>query len=235
MGIMPRYPFGEIKPSELRLMIELDVIAGRVYVVERVSPIRINNDRDTLRAVGVMSWEKALEHVKTRLEDKKNLPIRVDVFRGPDGIELSEQLYRAVIELAKQAKIEKEADIRLPDLVRDASGEFVFTLIPGAVPRMQTAYLVRGRLQNSLNDNTPVPPRDVEFDKAEEYIAHRFAETSHFPAARAHRVPDADAGVGRAPGPYHRRHDETHGSGRIRERHADGRRAGEEGLPRTAP
>lgn len=180
MGIIPRHAFGQRKVSELATFVDLDVIGERVYVLERAERFMGEDLRDRFKPAGIMSAKEALDYIRNRFAEKGRLPIRIDIHRTVDGIKLSEELHDAVIELARQSKVQMEAEVHLGP-VRQGLGEFVLTLVSDDAPSIDSVYLVDGRPTISLVDGRAAAPQEVDPNRVGEFVAQWLAKPDYLP------------------------------------------------------
>jgi hypothetical protein len=180
MGIIPRHAFGARKVSDLTTFVDLDVVGGRVYVLERMEHFIGDSLRDKFRPIGVLSKKEVLEYAKGRFEDKDRLPLRIDIHRTVEEVKLSDELHSALVDLARQTKVQMEAEVHL-GAVRQGRGEFVLTLTPGTPPRIDGVHMVDGRPTLSLVDGRRASPQPVDPNNVEAFVTQWLAKPDYLP------------------------------------------------------
>ena len=112
MGVIPRFPL-EKKPIEtLNAWLRLKVIDQRVYVIDAQRPFLQDWAEWRAKSLGLMSEKETLDYVRSRLADKGNLPIRVDIYQLPAAAKVAEGLRSAIIKLIYEAGAEMDAEVR---------------------------------------------------------------------------------------------------------------------------
>lgn len=115
MHIIPVHPLGRRKLEELNTWIKLDVIGDQVSVFNCSKPFDEYAYRMKHNFVKMMSLKEAFDYVTNNI---KELPIRIDILRNTEGIKLSDELNKQIIDFIKDKKLEMEAEVHLDDHIR---------------------------------------------------------------------------------------------------------------------
>ena len=118
MNVVPKHAFGRKPVETLNTCLSFDVIGDYVCVFDYRRPYRDGQRLDRSNLVGLMSRKAALGHIKDLIKEKYGLPVRVDIFRNESGIKLSEELYRELMQIFKDARVEVDAEVYLDDEIR---------------------------------------------------------------------------------------------------------------------
>jgi len=117
-----RDTFGQRKPVEqLNGWLALDVIGDFVYVLKYAKPYHEFERSTTCHPVKVMSQQKAIAYVKDFIESKDQLPLRIDIHRNHTGRKASEELYKNIVQVVKDAKADVETEVYLDGNIRQRS------------------------------------------------------------------------------------------------------------------
>lgn len=143
MNVVPRHAFGRIPAGVLRAWLVLEVLDNDIVHVFKKSRFGFV-DRDRFRhygyvdPVGVMSRTEVGLYLMSFMIRQENLPLRVAVCRNKAGIESSEELYKQILEWARQKKRERDVDVYLDDRIQTG--------------RVSTVYLRQGSIYWSKRD-----------------------------------------------------------------------------------
>lgn len=114
-----RDTFGQRKPVErLNGWLALDVIGDFVYVLKYAKPYHEFERSTTCHPVKVMSQQRAIAYVKDFIESKDQLPLRIDIHRNHTGRKASEELYRNIVQVVKDAQADVETEVYLDGNIR---------------------------------------------------------------------------------------------------------------------
>ncbi len=115
MNIIPIHAFGRRSVEQLNTWIKLDVIGEQVAVFNCSKPFNEIAYQMNHNFVKLMSRKEAFDYVTNNV---KELPIRIDILRNTDGIELSEKLNKQIIDFIKDKNLEIQAEVHLDDHIR---------------------------------------------------------------------------------------------------------------------
>jgi len=197
MGIVPRFPFEKQPIPNLNAWVNLQVLDQRVVVYDGVKPFSDYWAMARYKVAGVLSEKEALDYIRGRLKDKKNLPMRIDINYRAETRSAGERLRDAVIPLAQETNTDMDVEVRLELIWWVGSEEAPFflregkirTLYAEAVPRPDGGpkFLTTGLVDpNDLEQhilwrlsypgNVPLKLR-LEYDKASALMAKQVAQT----------------------------------------------------------
>lgn len=128
IGVMPDYPLGSKPAWRLKTWLRLDVIGNRVYVTKARQPFHDRTEWTSFAPGKLMTRAGAMQSIKERLSQEDALPIRIDIFRNAEGVTLSQDIERSVIELIHEAGTEMQAEVHLDASARQAPSELAFYL-----------------------------------------------------------------------------------------------------------
>jgi len=155
-----RYAFGKRKPvEELNSWLLLDVIGDVVYVLRFLKTYYENEGNMLMEPVKVMSPEEAIAHVQDLVKGEDNLPLRVDIARNQSTSKSSEELFKEIVRMAKDAKVDTELEVYLDGGARSSVTKKGFVLKKG---KGYEAYVRRGRADLRPDELAHEPPHDAE-------------------------------------------------------------------------
>jgi len=137
MGIIPRHALGRKPVKELNGWLKLDVIGDRVCIFDCSKPFQEYSETMRHTFVKLLSGEEALNYAVNFVRKRDNLPVRVDILRNVDGIELSKLLHNQIIDAVKKANLAMEAEVHLDEEIRRSTG-------------MGQLFLLQSRIGTSL-------------------------------------------------------------------------------------
>ena len=163
MGVVPRFPL-ESKPVEtLNAWLRLKVIDQRVYVTDALKPFLTDWAEWRAKSLGLMSEKETLDYIRSRLADKGNLPIRIDIHQTAPTARAAEGLRAAVIKLVYEASAEMEAEVRLEQSFNIGTGTCTYYLRQGEMWALYPRPLRRPDNDRSTRLATGrVDPKDLE-------------------------------------------------------------------------
>ena len=138
MGIIPRHALGRKPVKELNGWLKLDVIGDRVCIFDCSKPFQEYSETMRHTFVKLLSGEEALNYAVNFVRKRDNLPVRVDILRNVDGIELSKLLHNQIIDAVKKANLAMEAEVHLDEEIRRFTGS------------MGHLFLLQGKIGMSL-------------------------------------------------------------------------------------
>ncbi len=197
-GVPPKRPFERQEVRSLNTWLRLNVVDQRVYVTETLNkPLVENWSECRFKPLGLLSDQETLAQVRGRLQDKRSLPIRIDVLYTSDSREAAEGLRDAIVKLVYENKCEARTEVRCDPLTWIGSGTATIflregkmtTLYPRSVGRPDgaTGRLTTGRIDpNDLKQhilwrllhpgNVPLT-YCIEYDEASAKQAKQVADT----------------------------------------------------------
>jgi hypothetical protein len=93
---------------------------------------------------------------------------------------LSDDLHNALIEMARQSKVQMEAEVHLGP-VRQGLGEFVLTLTSSIPPRVDGVHMVDGRPTVSLVDGRRTSPQQVDPNQVDGFVTQWLTKPDYLP------------------------------------------------------
>jgi len=180
--------FGQRKPVEaLNSWLALDAIDDDsvcVFKYRKPYDLMGRGGHTGGNLVKLMSQEEAIAYVRNRIGTKDDLPLRVDIHRNDAGTKCSQELYRRIVQVIKDTKLETEAEINLDgETGRADGGHWLFVLREGK------AYLelvgneesdAEGkltRIRHFIRRPTWLPFKiDIEFDHESKDLAEKIIE-----------------------------------------------------------
>ncbi len=189
MSIMPAHAFGRRLVDRLKTWLVLDVLDDETIVVYAgLQPFHEGRTRHSV--VGVMSPAKMLEYVRKQLGKADRLPIRIDIQRTVAGIDQSNRMKTQVIDLARRASREMQAEVHLDDSVWRRGG-FELSILKdqvGSERRVLSGlpYLadviepndIRQHIEQLLSEPLHLPTTfELEYDPASKDTVDRVVQT----------------------------------------------------------
>jgi hypothetical protein len=138
MGITPRHAF-EKQPIEiLNSWVHLHVLDKDVHVLDSLRPYDeswVWWGHWRLKSSGLLSEREVLDLVRERLQNKTNLPIRIDLHHTAEMSSAAKDLHDKVVSLIREVNCQMEAEVNLillePHNV--GSGESTFFIRGGTI------------------------------------------------------------------------------------------------------
>lgn len=128
MGVIPQHALGRKSVQELKTWLALDVLGDRVYVLEHKQPFSGRSGERSYTPVGLWPGQQVSDYVAKRLSATSGLPIRIDIGRTGDGVDLSTALERRIIDSIKEAGRLMDAEVHLDDVARQGHQEYKIIL-----------------------------------------------------------------------------------------------------------
>lgn len=180
MGITPRHPFDK-KPLEiLNTWLHLHVLDEGVHVLDSLRPYEecwVWWGFWRLKSSGLLPERKALDFVRERLQNKTNLPIRIDLHHTAAMRSSAEDLRRKIISLIREANCQMEAEVNLKLLIRVGSGESTFFIRGGTI---STLYTI-GKIRRPDGGSKPIVTGVVEPNDLNQHILWRLMLPGNIP------------------------------------------------------
>jgi hypothetical protein len=134
MGITPRHPFDKQPMEILNTWFHLHVLDRGVHALDSLKPFEEHWNRWRLKSSGLLSEVEALDFVRERLQNKTNLPIRIDLHYTAAMRRSAEDLRRKIVSLISEADCQMEAEVNLKPITWDVgSGESTFFVREGTI------------------------------------------------------------------------------------------------------
>ncbi|MBN1972699.1 MAG: hypothetical protein JW787_03615 [Sedimentisphaerales bacterium] len=155
MNIIPIHPLGRKPLEQLNTWIKLDVIGNQVAVFNCSKPfIEYASDMKN-NFVKLMSHDEVFNYIKSNV---KTLPVRIDILRNAEGIKLSDELNKHIIDFIKDNNLQMQAEVHLDEEIRTRSNTnrlYIQNKRIGSrvVVAVQTATGTIERLDNTIDPN----------------------------------------------------------------------------------
>jgi hypothetical protein len=204
MGIIPRHAFEEQPLKSLNMWLKLNVIDERVHLLDALKPFLQYWAEWRFKSAGLLSERQTLAYIHERLVNRRNLPVRIDIYYSPSTKTTAEDLYGKIISLARETDSQMEVELRMELSTWVGSGISPFFLREGRITTLYPAPvwrpdngpnpLVTGTVNpNDLQQhilwrllmpkNLPLTFR-IEYDEASALTAKQVAETIRAVATR---------------------------------------------------
>jgi hypothetical protein len=133
LGIIPRFPFESQPIPTLNTWLSVQPVNEQVLVLDGVKPFSQFWAMERYQVAGVLSEKETLDYVRTRLQDKNGLPIRLDIYYKPETNSTCLKLRDAICLLAQGAGAEMRTEVRLMPREYVGSGESPFFIRKGKI------------------------------------------------------------------------------------------------------
>lgn len=204
MGVVPRHAFDKKPLETLNTWLCLNIIDERVYVLEALKPFLEYWAERRWKSAGLLSERETLDYIRERLKNKKDLPIRIDIYYKSATSSAAEDLRAKIISLARETNSQMESEVHLELATLVGSGESPFflrdgnirTLYPTAMQRpdggpkpLVTGLVNPNDLEQhilwrlTMPQNVPLRFR-IEYDEASALSAKQVAEMAKAVAKR---------------------------------------------------
>lgn len=141
MGIIPRHPFEKQPIETLNTWLHLHVLDQGVHALDSLKPFQWQWTLWSLKSSGLLSEREALDFVRERLQNKTNLPIRIDLHHTAATRSPAENLRRKIISLIKEANCQMQAEVSLKPITWEVgSGESTFYLRECAISTLLPSH-----------------------------------------------------------------------------------------------
>lgn len=118
MHIIPKHALG-IKPiKSLNGWLKLDVVGDRICVFNCEKPFHEYAYNMRHHFVKFATPKDIIAYVKDFIAEKDHLPVRIDILRNIEGLKISEDLHKTMINTIKTLSLEMEAEVHLDEAVR---------------------------------------------------------------------------------------------------------------------
>lgn len=196
--------FGGLATASLNAWVKLHVLGDRMVVLETLKRFSDSWVPARHKVVGSWSEKETLDYLQGRLKDKDSLPIRIQMYYLPQAKDAAANLRQKIFALAREAKADRDTEVRLELSVWMGSGESPFyirageirTFYPRPVPRPDGGrrWLTNGLVDpNDLEQHilwrltmpkcVPLTFR-IEYDEASYALAKQVADTAKAVARR---------------------------------------------------
>jgi hypothetical protein len=178
MGITPRHPFDK-KPTEiLNTWLHLHVVDQGVHVLDSLKPFVEYWGRWRLKSSGLLAEGETLDYVRERLQNKTNLPIRIDLHHTAAMHRSAEDLRRKIISLIREANCQMEAEVSLKPTRDVGSGESMFFIREGTI---STFHTMSGLIKRPDGGSKPIVTGVVEPNDLDQHILWRLTHPGLIP------------------------------------------------------
>jgi len=180
MGIIPRHPF-EAQPQEsLNTWLHLHVLEQGVNVLDSLKPYTGTWWGEwRIKSLGLLSEREALDVVRERLQNKTNLPIRIEVHHTSAMRSSAEDLHRTIISLIREADDQMDAEVSLKPIPSNTgSGVSTFYIREGTI---STFYCAAAAKQRPDGGSKPIVTGVVEPNDLDQHILWRLTHPGLIP------------------------------------------------------
>ena len=134
-----------------------------------------------------MTQKETIEYVKALMKNKDQLPFRIDIYRNANGIKLSEELYKKIVQIVKDVNLQLEAEIYLNERIRTGISRIEWFLRKGDIyydmenvkrktPLDQKKFFERS-IPSYFTSPGSLPIKfNIEFDKESQDLASRISK-----------------------------------------------------------
>ncbi|MHC4496810.1 MAG: hypothetical protein ACYSYM_13415 [Planctomycetota bacterium] len=179
MGITPRHPFDKKPVKVLNTWLHLDVLDQGVHMLDSLKPFEEYWGLWRLKSSGLLSGREALDFVRERLQNKTNLPIRIDLHHIAATRSSAEDLHTKIISLIREANFQMEAEVSLEPITWDVgSGESTFFIREGTI---STFYKGTGNTKRPDGGSKPIGTGAVEPNDLDQHILWRLTHPGNIP------------------------------------------------------
>jgi hypothetical protein len=204
MGIIPKHAFEKQPLETLNALLALNVIGQRIYALDGLKPFSGYWAAWRFKSAGLLSERETLNYIRERLADKRNLPIRIDVYYTPETKAMADDLRSKIISLAAETRSQMQVELRLELSTWVGSGESTFFLRDGKIRTFYPAPVKRpdggpkplvsgvvnpNDLEQSILWRLTMPKNvplrfHIEYDEASALVAKQVAEAVRAVAKR---------------------------------------------------
>jgi len=205
MGITPRHAFEEQPIDALNTWLNLNVIGERVYVLEGQKRFFEDWKKQRWTSAGLLSEKETLDYIRERLKNKRDLPIRIDIYHKSAASSAAEDLRGKIVSLAKESNAQMQTQVSMelisvfvgsgesPLFLRDGNIRTFYpwpVMRPDGGPRPLVTGLVNPNdleqhilWRLTMPKNVPLTIR-IEYDEPSALTARQVAETAKAVAKR---------------------------------------------------
>jgi hypothetical protein len=133
MRIIPKHVLGRKPVNQLNGWLKLDVIGDHVCVFNCSKPFQEYAYQMRHHFVKLEFGVKTIAYAEDFMVKKDHQPVRIDISRNVEGIKLSKELHKKLINTIKVLNLEMEAEVHLDEEIR---GE----------PRMSGLFVEQGKI-----------------------------------------------------------------------------------------
>lgn len=176
VGTAPKSSPGQRATANLNAWVSLQLLPQRVVVLDAQKPFSDNWAMARYRVVGLLSERETLDYLQGRLQDKKSLPIRIQIYYKSETHEAAQDLHQKIVTLAREAKADADTDIRLELISWVGDGTSPFYLREGRIWTFLPKPVRRPDGGSRLLSSGLVDPNDLE-----QYILWRLTKPKNLP------------------------------------------------------
>ncbi|MEJ2701337.1 MAG: hypothetical protein P8Z79_02740 [Sedimentisphaerales bacterium] len=178
MGIIPRHAFEKQPTRSLNTWLVLNVIDERIYVLETLKPFRDWWAALRWNSAGLLSAKETLDYTRERLNNKNNLPIRIDIYHASDMRSAAEELRSKIVSLAEEANAQMEAEVHTELSTWVGSGVSTFFIRQGTI---STLYPGGKQITRPDGGSKPIVTGVVEPNDLDQHIKWRLTMPKNVP------------------------------------------------------
>jgi len=178
MGITPRHPFEKRPVETLNTWLRLNVIDERIYILETLKPFRDWWKVLRWKSAGLLSMRETLDYIRKRLNNKNDLPIRIDIYYTSSTKAAVEDLHGKIVSLVEEANVQMEAELRTEPRTWTGSGVSPLFIREGTISTLHAGGI---RLQRPDGGSKPIVTGVVEPNDLEQHIMWRLTKPKNVP------------------------------------------------------
>ena len=176
MGIVPRLPFAKQPTPSLNGLVSLQILDQSVVVLDAQKEFSDYWAIARYRVVGLLPEKETLDYLQGRMQDKRSLPIRIQIYYKPETHSAAEDLHQKITTLAREAKADMDTDIRLELISWVGDGTSPVYLREGQIRTFYPKPVRRPDGSVKLLSSGLVDPNDLE-----QHILWRLTKPKNLP------------------------------------------------------
>jgi hypothetical protein len=176
VGIIPKLPLAVQPIQTLNAYVSLQMIGERLYVLDCQKPFIDYWVVQRWKLAGFLSEKETLDHLRGKLKDKNNLPIRIHIYYDPDTNDAAKGLRNKIISVAKETNSQMDTEVRLEEITFVGSGNSAFYLRQG---KITTFY--PDAMRRPDGGSEPLATGLVDQKDLEQHILWRLTKTKNVP------------------------------------------------------
>jgi hypothetical protein len=133
VGIIPKLPLAVQPIQTLNTYVSLQMIGERLYVLDCQKPFIDYWVVQRWKFTGWISEKETLDHLRERLKDENNLPMRIHIYYDPEEYDAARDLRNKIISVAKDTHSQMDTEVRLEEITFVGSGNSTFYLRQGEI------------------------------------------------------------------------------------------------------
>lgn len=162
VGIIPKLPLAKQPTQNLHTYISLQMIDGRLYVLNGLKPFVDFWPLRRWQFKGFLPEQEMLSTLRSKFQETHSLPMRIHIYHAPKAHVAAKELRNRIISVVKETHAQMETEVRLEEITFVGSGKSTFYLRQGKITTFHTEAVQRPDGSPDPLVSGPVDLKDLE-------------------------------------------------------------------------